>query len=240
MSKSKSELKSKVEPVQNTNCYCCNTLLTKVKTVEGGYGKFDNGKEMCINCFNKVIEYGQKSGRQKFSDEEVMNIVNSNIKPSNNKDFVNVKSYTGKVSLSKLENEQLNKRLAKEENILNTFRCIFCENEALIVLTEFRMIIIVAGLFSVKGTNIYYYNQIDRLKINTDSFTFKDLHSGYENEKEKIEIKNKTDFNYCVNLLKEQINNHKKYDKESYPYIISSYESGEIDKTELIHRLLDK
>ncbi len=74
----------------NTNCSFCSAFLTRVTRVENRLGLCDDGKkELCINCFSKVIEEGRETGRQTFSDEEIIKIIRGITETSSEKGMNN-------------------------------------------------------------------------------------------------------------------------------------------------------
>ena len=61
-------------------CSACKKEMSFFNTPLFGFGKYDDGKEMCTACFKKVISYGSKVNKREFSAEEVDQIINGEIK----------------------------------------------------------------------------------------------------------------------------------------------------------------
>lgn len=217
-------------------CGLCNGQISFLNRITNS-GGLNDGNIICYQCFQKLKDKDLKvfENFKIYSVQELKDILSQNTKPQTE----TLTSIHASVldQLTKRERENIKKRLGKDEKILNIFPCLFSVTDGLLVMTEFKVVFISDGIFSLNGINTYYYNQMSRLKITDNSFSFFDLYGGDAGTREKITItQNSTQ---CITLLKEQITLHKKYDKDGYPYIILPYESGEIDKAELISRLLE-
>jgi hypothetical protein len=220
-----------------TICGICGGKIGFLNRITNS-GGLNDGNIICHQCFKKVSGSNDISGNlREHSLEEIKNLISTI--PLIVEPIVEIKvSRIDK--LSKLEKEYLHKHLGKDEIILNSFPCHGSSTDGILVMTEFKMVFISVGFFSLYGLNIYYYTQISSLKIGDNFFSFTDLFMGLGEGREKITIKKHSDFILCEGLLKEQIRIHKKYDKEGSPYMFQLYESGEIDKTKLLEGLLDK
>ena len=206
-----------------------------------GYGKLKDGTQLCQPCFKNFNKYDIRlaTKMKNYDLNELKEMINLTKEKEIKKEPLDFDYSQNNVKLNNRENIALNNEIGESETILKMFRCNFSEHIGVLIFTEFQMILIIDGILSIKAIRVYYYNHITRLKVEENSFKFKDSHNGYEGEMESFSKFNRTEFQNCVELLKEQIKFHKKYDKDSFPYLIQSYTSKKIGKEEFMNELKD-
>ncbi len=224
-----------------TKCINCDKKIGLFNKPMFGYGKLKDGTQLCHPCFKIFNKYdiSLATKMKNYDLNELKEMISVPKEKPTKKKPLEFDFSQNNIQLNKRENIALNKEIGKSETILKMFRCNFSEHIGILVFTEFQMILIVDGIFSMDAVRAYYYNQISRFKVEENSFKFKDSHNGYEGEMESFSKFNRTEFQNCVELLKEQIKVHKKYDKDSFPYLIQSYTSRKIGKEEFMNELKD-
>ena len=224
-----------------TKCINCDKKIGFLNKPMFGYGKLKDGTQLCHPCFKTFNKHDiSLTTKMKYYDlTELENMISKPKEDLQKRESLEFNYSQNNVQLNKRENIALNKAIGKSESILKMFKCKFSEHIGVLVFTEFQLILLVDGIFSMDAVQVYYYNQISRLKVEENSFKFKDSHSGYEGEMESFSKFNRTELQNCVELLKEQIKSHKKYDKDSYPYLIQSYTGGKMGKEEFLNELKD-
>lgn len=222
------------------NCSKCNKKLSFANKPLFGYGKLKGGEEICHKCFKEIVKK-DSSLTTKLKNYTLAELDNTQVEPAPQESSIEFDSpdIINHFDLSKREKKALTECLGEDEDILNVFRCDKVDSPGITIFTEFRFIFINDGLFSLNGVNIYYYNQISRIQFKSLQLKFKDNHGGYEGEMEKFERFSKMDFEKCQALFEERISAHKKYDKDSYPYLIGPFESKEISKDKFMQDLKD-
>ncbi len=222
-------------------CLNCNKKLSFANKPLFGLGRLKDGAEICHKCYKKFIKIDANltTKLKNYTLNDLIKLADTTATKNNSfKPMKETTSFDDTI-LSKRERKALIDKLAIDEDVISIFRWKSYDLMGVLVFTDLRLIAISDGLFSLNGINIYYYNNINRILIKERVLKFTDLHGGYEGEKEKFEGILKSEFENCVNLLKEQIKRHKKFDRDSYPYLIKDYEEKKINKEQFIKNLKD-